>query len=87
MGSGTAISVAGCKKHLPRYLVPDVIPSDDAVPGISRYYRTVCRECSAACGMTARIREGRAIKVEGNPADPISGGALCLRGQAVIEDL
>jgi anaerobic selenocysteine-containing dehydrogenase/Fe-S-cluster-containing dehydrogenase component len=84
---GAAASLAGCSKRLPRYLVPDTIPSDDMVPGIARYYRTVCRECSAACGMSVRVREGRAVKLEGNPKHPISGGALCLRGQAAIEDL
>ncbi len=82
-----AASLAGCSKKVPRYLVPDTIPSDDTVPGISRFYRTVCRECSAACGMTARVREGRAIKLEGNPKHPIGQGALCLRGQAAIEEL
>jgi anaerobic selenocysteine-containing dehydrogenase/Fe-S-cluster-containing dehydrogenase component len=87
LASGAAASLAGCSKHLPRYLVPDTKPSDDMVPGIARYYHTVCRECSAACGVTARVREGRAVKLEGNPEHPISRGALCLRGQAAIEDL
>lgn len=87
LGTGAAVSLAGCSKRLPRFLVPDVVPSDDAVPGIARTYRTICRECPANCGVTARVREGRAIKLEGNPEHPISGGALCLRGQAAIEDL
>jgi anaerobic selenocysteine-containing dehydrogenase/Fe-S-cluster-containing dehydrogenase component len=82
-----AVSLAGCSKRLPRYLVPDILPPDDMVPGIARYYRTVCRECSASCGMSVRVREGRAVKLEGNPKHPIGGGALCLRGQAAIEDL
>jgi molybdopterin-containing oxidoreductase family iron-sulfur binding subunit len=84
---GAAASLAGCSKRLPRFLVPDTIPADDMVPGIARYFRTVCRECSAACGVSARVREGRAVKLEGNAKHPIGGGALCLRGQAAIEDL
>lgn len=79
--------VAACKAKLPRYLVPHAVPPDDAVPGIARYYRTVCRECQAACGITATVREGRVIKLEGSPDDPTGRGALCPRGQAAIEGL
>ena len=84
MGAGL---VAGCSKRLPRYLIPHVIPPDDAVPGIARHYRTICRECPASCGVTARVREGRVVKLEGNPDHPLSQGALCPRGQATIEGL
>jgi anaerobic selenocysteine-containing dehydrogenase/Fe-S-cluster-containing dehydrogenase component len=83
---GTGL-LAGCTDRLPRYLVPHAIPPDDAIPGIARHYRTVCRECPAGCGATARVREGRAVKLEGNPEDPIGRGALCPRGQAAIEGL
>jgi len=79
--------VAGCSKRLPRYLIPHVIPPDDAVPGLARHYRTICRECPASCGVTARVREGRVVKLEGNPDHPLSQGALCPRGQATIEGL
>ena len=90
---GTAVgaigtgALAGCTEKLPRYLVPYAIPPDDATPGLARYYRTVCRECPASCGATARVREGRAVKLEGNPDYPIGRGALCPRGQASIEGL
>ena len=33
------------------------------------------------------MREGRVIKLEGNPADPIGAGALCARGQAALQEL
>jgi anaerobic selenocysteine-containing dehydrogenase/Fe-S-cluster-containing dehydrogenase component len=84
LGAGLA---AGCSKRLPRYLIPHVIPPDDAVPGLARHYRTICRECPASCGVTARVREGRVVKLEGNPDHPLSQGALCPRGQATIEGL
>lgn len=84
LGTG---ALAGCSDKLPRYLVPYAVPPDDSIPGLSRYYRTVCRECPASCGATARVREGRAVKLEGNPDYPIGRGALCPRGQASIEGL
>ena len=87
VGAAASVSLMGCNERMPRYLVPEVSPSDDTVPGIASYFRTVCRGCSAGCGMTARVREGRAVKVEGNTQHPVSRGALCLRGQAAIEEL
>src|SRR5438445_1296132 len=35
--------------------------------------------------MQVRIREGRAVKLEGNPDSPINRGRLCARGQAAIQ--
>jgi Fe-S-cluster-containing dehydrogenase component/anaerobic selenocysteine-containing dehydrogenase len=83
---GTSL-VEGCKSKLPRSLVPYVTPPDDAVAGLARWYRTTCRACPAACGMTARVREGRAVQLEGNPEHPLSRGGLCPVGQASIESL
>ena len=84
MGTGL---VASCSERLPRFLVPNAVPTDDAMPGVAQFYRTVCRECSAGCGMTARVREGRVVKLEGSLDHPVSRGALCPRGQAAIESL
>ena len=36
-GTGAAVTLAGCGKRMPRFLVPDVVPADDAVPGIARH--------------------------------------------------
>jgi anaerobic selenocysteine-containing dehydrogenase/Fe-S-cluster-containing dehydrogenase component len=83
---GTSL-VEGCKSRLPRSVVPYVTPPDDAVSGLARHYRTTCRACPAACGMTARVREGRAVMLAGNPEHPVSRGGLCPFGQASIESL
>src|SRR5215831_13791944 len=79
--------VAGCSERRPRFLVPHAVPPDDAVPGLSRYFRTICRECPSACGVTARVCEGRVVKLEGNPDHPTSRGGLCPRGQAAVSGL
>jgi anaerobic selenocysteine-containing dehydrogenase/Fe-S-cluster-containing dehydrogenase component len=82
-----AAGAACSAKALPQKLVPFLVPPDDIVPGRPLFYRTVCRVCPAGCGVTARTREGRAVKLEGNPEDPIGRGALCARGQAAIQAL
>jgi molybdopterin-containing oxidoreductase family iron-sulfur binding subunit len=79
---------AGCSpRAATQKLVPFLVPPEELVPGTPLYYRTACRECPAGCGVTARTREGRAVKLEGNPEDPIGRGALCARGQAALQAL
>ncbi|HEY6004690.1 MAG TPA: hypothetical protein VIV57_17580, partial [Anaeromyxobacter sp.] len=86
--AGAAGAAAGCSpRAATERLVPWIVPPEDIVPGQPLYYRTACRECSAGCGVTARTREGRATKLEGNPEDPVGRGALCARGQAAVQAL
>ena len=37
--------------------------------------------------MHVRTREGRAVKLEGNPEHPVNQGKLCSRGQAALQGL
>ena len=84
---GTGAVLSGCGEPATRYLIPYINPPEDVVPGKAVYYATTCRECPAGCGMLAKNREGRIVKVEGNPAHPVSGGKLCMRGQASLHGL
>ncbi|MFT5092345.1 MAG: thiosulfate reductase/polysulfide reductase chain A, partial [Porticoccaceae bacterium] len=49
----------------------------EKVPGM-------CQLCSTVCGIIGYVKDGRIIKVEGNPNDPNSRGHLCARGQAAL---
>jgi anaerobic selenocysteine-containing dehydrogenase/Fe-S-cluster-containing dehydrogenase component len=84
--SGAAAAVAGCQQSA-EHLVAAVVPNPEIVPGVASYYATVCRECPSGCGVLARNRDGRVVKVEGNPEHPVSQGALCVRGQASLQGL
>ncbi|HEX8991533.1 MAG TPA: twin-arginine translocation signal domain-containing protein, partial [Anaerolineales bacterium] len=55
--------------------------------GLSTYYATTCRECSAGCGIIVRTFQGRALKVEGNPDNPVNQGRTCARGQVTLQGL
>ena len=55
--------------------------------GLSTYYATTCRECSAGCGLVVRTMQGRALKVEGNKDNPVNLGKTCARGQATLHGL
>ncbi len=84
--AGAAAAVPGCEPAS-RKLIPYVVPDENVTPGMPSFYATTCAECSAGCGIVATVREGRVTKLEGNPADPISAGAICARGQAALQGL
>jgi molybdopterin-containing oxidoreductase family iron-sulfur binding subunit len=85
--ASAATATGGCWSEETGKLIPYVISPDETVPGVSTYYATTCRECAAACGLIAETRDGRAIKLEGNPEHPLNRGALCARGQAALQGL
>ena len=85
--AGAVTTTVGCFQEDVEKLVPYLVSPDDTVPGVSTYFATTCRECAAGCGLIAETRDGRAIKLEGNPAHPVNHGALCARGQASLQGL
>jgi Fe-S-cluster-containing dehydrogenase component/anaerobic selenocysteine-containing dehydrogenase len=86
-GMGSMALAAGCSPDPDRKLFTLVHAPDDMVVGQPQWYATTCRECPAGCGVIAKNREGRVIKLEGNPAHPVNQGALCMRGQAALQGL
>jgi len=94
-GAGSALTLSGCgdtdlinnvdievRKEL---VEPNVDPQDFVRPGIAIHYASTCRQCPAGCGIHARIREGRVLKLEGNPASSVNHGRLCAMGQAGLQ--
>jgi len=47
--------------------------------------RTACRQCHGGCGVIAHVKDGKVIKVEGDPESPISRGTLCSKGLSVTQ--
>src|SRR5882724_3369335 len=84
--TGAAAATGGCQQAT-ETILPLVVPNEQLVPGVASWFATVCRECPAGCGVVARNREGRIVKLEGNPDHPVNEGALCLRGQAALQGL
>ncbi|HTA16801.1 MAG TPA: [Fe-S]-binding protein, partial [bacterium] len=81
--SFAAAALAGCGKVSEKAL-PYLVQPEDSIPGVSLYYASVCGGCSAGCGVLAKDRDGRPIKLEGNPKHPLNHGALCGMGQASV---
>ncbi len=85
--TGVGAGMFGCSTENVERLIPYVVPPEEITPGVATWYATVCGECPSQCGMWVRTREGRAVKVEGNPNHPVSGGALCSRGHSTLQGL
>ncbi|MEK6705376.1 MAG: 4Fe-4S dicluster domain-containing protein [Bdellovibrionota bacterium] len=84
MGASIAMAGFACAKRPVHKIIPYVIRPEEIIPGVPTWYASTCRECPASCGVLIKNREGRPIKIEGNPDHPLSKGALCARGQASV---
>src|SRR5580704_10037141 len=97
--AGAATTGCGSKDAL----IPLLVPEHNIPIGEEVWHPAVCTECSAGCGTLVRVMGAERVidvkgekvrqriaavkKIEGNPLDPVSGGRLCARGQAVVQAL
>ncbi len=88
VGAATTAVLTGCGPES-RYVTrePYTKMPEYTLNGLSTNYATTCRECSAGCGIVVRTFQGRAIKVEGNPDNPINQGKTSARGQITLQGL
>ncbi len=84
-GAGVLTGIAPAARRVT--LEPYVRPPEEELPGRATWYATTCRQCPAGCGIIVRVINGRARKIEGNPAHPLNRGKLCARGQAGLQVL
>jgi molybdopterin-containing oxidoreductase family iron-sulfur binding subunit len=76
--------LSGCNRAPVIEAIPPLIQPEDIVAGRASFYASTCGACSAGCGMLVKCRDGRPIKLEGNPDHPLSRGGLCAAGQASL---
>ena len=62
---------------------------EEQLPGPSsdRQMLGICRLCAGGCGLSARVVDGRVVKLDGNPFHPNNQGKLCPKGQAGLQVL
>ncbi|MCB9232452.1 MAG: TAT-variant-translocated molybdopterin oxidoreductase [Bacteroidia bacterium] len=82
----TAAALAACETPVKK-AIPFVVKPDTVTPGVANWYASTCQSCAAGCGILVKTREGRPIKVEGNPSSPFSKGGVCATGQASVLNL
>lgn len=68
--------------------VSNLAPSEKAYAADEiKLVHTSCRACISNCGIIAHVQNGRVIKLEGDPADPMSQGRVCPKGLSGIQAL
>ncbi len=100
LGAGGAVAAAaattGCKRGwndpaddiTGRALDKPYVPGEqDYGQHEERWFNTSCGQCSAGCGIRVRVVEGRAVRVEGNPNNPVNRGGIGARGLSSLQAL
>jgi MoCo/4Fe-4S cofactor protein with predicted Tat translocation signal len=87
MGASLALATAGCIRRPVEKIIPYNKQPEEVTFGVPNYYTSTFFDGSQAIGLLVKTREGRPIKLEGNPADPLSQGRLNARAQAHILSL
>nr|MBS0037677.1 4Fe-4S ferredoxin [Saprospiraceae bacterium] len=85
-GLGAATIAAGCEAPVRRAL-PSLIQPDAIVPGVATYYSSNFVKGGDFCPVIIKTREGRPIKVEGNPMSSFASGGTSARAQASVLEL
>ncbi len=80
-----AAMIQGCERPVQKIL-PYVAKPEEVTLGISNYYATTLAG-PEGLGLLVRSREGRPLKLEGNPDHPLNQGTLDARAQAEILNL
>ncbi|MEO8886486.1 MAG: TAT-variant-translocated molybdopterin oxidoreductase [Mucilaginibacter sp.] len=78
-----AVTLAACQKVPVHKSIPYLIKPEEVTPGIANYYTSTYD----GHAILVKTREGRPIKVEGNPKDILSKGGLSAQAQASVLDL
>jgi anaerobic selenocysteine-containing dehydrogenase len=61
---------------------PEMNPAVEAGEGI---VKTSCRMCHGGCRILVQVKDGKAVKVEGDPEGPINKGTLCAKGLSCLD--
>ncbi len=84
--SGAAAALVGCTKDPVETIIPMLNPPTDYVVGKPIYFATTSED-HGDIGIVVKTREGRAIKIEGNPDHPLSQGSASASVQAILQGL
>ncbi|MCE3010915.1 MAG: TAT-variant-translocated molybdopterin oxidoreductase [Proteobacteria bacterium] len=87
MGASLALASAGCIRRPVQKIVPYNKQPEEVTHAVANYYTTSYFDGSETQGLLIRTKDGRPLKVEGNPAHPLSGGGTSVRSQAHLLSL
>jgi len=79
-------ALSSCKSRITK-AIPYVIAPDEMTPGQALWYASTYVNGNDYCSILVKTRDGRPIKIEGNPASAITAGGTSARVQASVLDL
>jgi len=82
-----AVGLAGGCRAPVQKAIPLPVASPEMVPGVALTFATTCGGCPSSCALLVKQRDGRPIKIDGNPDSPLFGGGTCATGQASLLSL
>jgi thiosulfate reductase/polysulfide reductase chain A len=80
--SGSAIGAVAVGEFIPPLVAKAARENGQLDASGDGYIATMCEMCVWRCGVLAKVKDGRVVKLDGNPDHPHSKGKLCPRGQA-----
>ncbi|MEI7812610.1 MAG: 4Fe-4S dicluster domain-containing protein [Ignavibacteria bacterium] len=88
LSASTAFAVASCSNYRDKgEIVSYNKKPEEVIPGVANFYASTCTGCHNTCGILIKTREGRPVKVDGNPEHPVNKGKICATGQAGVLNL
>jgi MoCo/4Fe-4S cofactor protein with predicted Tat translocation signal len=87
MGASIALASTGCIRRPVQKIVPYVQQPEEVTLGIANYYTSTYFDGSEGLALLVKTREGRPLKIEGNPRFPLNKGGVSARSQASILSL
>ncbi len=78
-----AVTLAACQRVPVHKSIPYLIKPEEITPGVANYYASTFE----GHAILVKTREGRPIKIEGNPNDALAKGGLSAQAQASVLDL
>jgi molybdopterin-containing oxidoreductase family iron-sulfur binding subunit len=88
VGASAALAGVGCSDYRDKgEIIPYTKMPEDTVVGKPKYYASTFNYGSISQGIIIKTREGRPIKVDGNPDHPVSKGKINAIGQASVLNL
>jgi molybdopterin-containing oxidoreductase family iron-sulfur binding subunit len=88
VSASAAFAAAGCTNYRDKgEIVPYIRKPEEITLGKANYYASTFVDNGQEYGILIKTREGRPIKIDGNPDHPVNKGKISARGQASILNL
>lgn len=87
MGASLAMTTVGCIRRPTEKIIPYAKQPEEVTFNISNHYTSSFTDGGEVIGLLVTTREGRPLKIEGNPNHPLNQGGLSSRANAHILSL